>query len=756
MLTKDLQKIIKLASETENTKELGAYWQNRYASLFDKNEIFRLSDKTIQLLKQKNVDNPATPFGEIVLVNHLDSNNSLDEIKLQNTVETAVRFLDALIDKVDFSKEAYNIVKKYRKIGLGIADFNEYLKTQQGKKELDEIDYVGHLISTVSYRASESLAEEKGVCQNWEKIHKHLRAKSFEYWQNVETGRILNGIEIKEKFGNQEAVDESSFEIVPRRNSNILLFPPDQEWQIWSDRDETAPKTVIDKSELKTEEKPFEEKKEEATKQEFVKNPFASKPVNNKAVKKDDDKKQSLVSEFQPGELAKFVKENDPKNGNIYQVAAVDSDNGSFRYKIQGDGQEFEALENNLEIVELGSILNKVNQGPEIKEVIKEVPVEVEKIVEVPQKSDKTSIRVFARGIILKENQVLVVDKDEKVELPGTKIYEANNIEKTLLNYLEKTYGISAKIVDEVGTSTDPENNIINIGYLLNAEDLPYQKDFVWRRVDDKNLPQNTTLLIKKHKRRQQIVENLKADLERKVKTVEKELQERILQNEKTNIYSTHSKGSTPNVVKKITKNNHMSKYILKLERLIKTNTFGDILVTIQYDPEGPKVVLAQSESVKGELQQTLNSFLDLINFTLASGIAPSSIANRIEKIPSKGPKLPINDLLYVVAAALKEAPGNVEKIDPHILKEVSEDEEYKKIESFAGPETTFESTEKEDVQPPKPEKKESPKSLSQILKGDEDDSEDENDDVPEIKYDSESDSSERPAGFSFNPFSKR
>ena len=236
--------IEKLAS-FEATEDLSKYWAERYQEVLEKG-LFILSDKTKILLSSNEiVDSPATPYGDLVLVKHLDKNNNLDEILLQSTIETVVRLLDVSLEVIPFSENAYQMVSKYRKIALGISDFNLYLDKKEYTSQIQEVDFLGHFISHHSYRVSEGLAEEKGVGGLWSKITKHLRPKAFEYWINTETLETKTGLELSETL-DQELINQSNFTIIPRRNSHILLFPPDLEWQIWSDRDDTAPVTNLE------------------------------------------------------------------------------------------------------------------------------------------------------------------------------------------------------------------------------------------------------------------------------------------------------------------------------------------------------------------------------------------------------------------------------------------------------------------------------------------------------------------------------
>lgn len=236
-----------IVAQSEKTKELSEYWKNRYDLILN-NNLFIVSEKTSQILENNDpiIDKPITPFGDISLINHLDANLILDETKLQSTVETAVRFLDGALEVINFSSEARFIVSQYRKIGLGIADISQYLEKNNQSSQLDLIDQLGNLISNAAYRASETLAMEKSPCKNWDKLKKHLRPKSFELWTTPNSEEKRTGLALSYEF-DLESIKKSDYEIIPRRNSNILLFPADLEWQIWSDRDETAPPTPVEK-----------------------------------------------------------------------------------------------------------------------------------------------------------------------------------------------------------------------------------------------------------------------------------------------------------------------------------------------------------------------------------------------------------------------------------------------------------------------------------------------------------------------------
>jgi hypothetical protein len=230
--------IINIVASSERTPQLAEYWVKRYKKFLEE-KLFVISDKTKLLLSQTDLTtSPTTPFGHIDLPRFVNKNKGLEEVALQNTVETAIRFLDSCIDKINFSDDSKSVVVEFRKIGLGVIGFDEYLIAKNATSKEDEINYLGNIISGSAYRASEALAEDKGVCGKWNSIKIELRPKPFEFWYDTVNGDIKNGLELMEEF-DQDNIKQSNFEIIPRRNSHILLYPKECSWQLWSDRDES-------------------------------------------------------------------------------------------------------------------------------------------------------------------------------------------------------------------------------------------------------------------------------------------------------------------------------------------------------------------------------------------------------------------------------------------------------------------------------------------------------------------------------------
>ncbi len=309
--TTQIQSIAIQISKIEPTIELQNYWSNRYQELLE-SKFFVISTKTTNIIiKNQKIINPVTPFGYIVIDKFLIPSGSIDEILLQNTLETAIRFLDACLDVIDFEPEVKKIVNGYRKIGVDIEGFEDYMLDSFAKtgnnNELEQIDYIGNLVSNVCYRVSESLAEEKGTCANWDRINKIVKAKPFEYWFNESTGEIKNSLELMEII-NVDSVDESGWEIYPRRNSHILIYPKTPEWKIWSDRDET----IVTKVQPNIEEVPVVQSPDTIIE--------TSKITNDtlESIKQIKDDKITIVKDIEDSEINSAENNQNTKNSNNF------------------------------------------------------------------------------------------------------------------------------------------------------------------------------------------------------------------------------------------------------------------------------------------------------------------------------------------------------------------------------------------------------------------------------------------------------
>jgi ADP-ribose pyrophosphatase YjhB (NUDIX family) len=772
MLNDKSLEILKTAASAENTPELQAYWQKRYEELYTK-QLFALSPRTEDVVaSQIPGDKPTTAFGELNLVTHLDVNNNFDEVRLQTTIESAIRLLDSLLDIIKFTPQAHQVVNQYRKIGLGISNFKDYLAIRKPTSELDEIDYIGNMVSSLCYRASESLAEEKGTCGNWDKIKTHLRAKSFEYWYNLDTGEIKNGLELSEEF-DETSVIQSNYQIVPRRNSHLLLFPSELEWQIWSDRDETSPPTdlapapLIDPDstgtsatnevsntslnsslnsildietnpdlpvsdtpnsiqvELPNEDalKPLDEpasaisaihktaseklqipviqEDQPAKAQEtdapnslhfdlrpIKPNGSGQEPVESAEQKlqpnsseqpaKSDSESSSFKAEtkteaqFQVGELVQISSGQSKFQNQVFQVGEIFSSSDKAEYKLIGQDEVENQVwtETDLRAVDLFDILDKINLQPSLS---------------------SQSRRIWVHAILTHNHEIAVYQQNGANHLPGGELPWNESPEQGLIKILQNKFNLQAHIADDLGSSLElgasPEQSAIHLAFLVDAQEKEQAGLKFVKTTQLGDLPTHLQVLINKYNRRQIFHSNWSAKLESLQASHAKELAR--LQNSgdlpnqtlqqvqnKENlahypVVQTNTNSHFYPNQEQLQNNSNMSKYALKLEQLVQTNAFGDIAVTLQYDAQGPRMISLANHQLEPELKHLLETILSILNFMLTRRIAPSEIASLIEREPEDGLNLPINDLLRVVAASLKEAPSTVNNINPDILQDV-------------------------------------------------------------------------------------
>ena len=126
-----------------------------------------------------------------------------------------------------------------------------------------------------------------------------------------------------------------------------------------------------------------------------------------------------------------------------------------------------------------------------------------------------------------------------------------------------------------------------------------------------------------------------------------------------------------------------MSKYSLKLEQLVPTNQFGDVLLTIQYDGLGPKLVTLLSENISVSTKQVTQTMLSLVNFMLAKNIAPTEIATLLHSQNEHKDDTEVNAILGIIGNSLSEAPASVVNLDPSILVSVDPDAVKEYVQSL-------------------------------------------------------------------------
>ena len=169
-------------------------------------------------------------LGSVNLKQHM-KDGKLDEEKVKQTVTTAIRMLDNVININYYSVEtSENSNMKHRPIGLGLMGFQDTLYMQNisynSQEAVDFADRSMELISYYAINASSDLAKERGTYKTYEgslwsqgifpkdsiKILKENRGEDY---INVDETETLDWKELREKVKKQGM-----------RNSNVMAIAP--------------------------------------------------------------------------------------------------------------------------------------------------------------------------------------------------------------------------------------------------------------------------------------------------------------------------------------------------------------------------------------------------------------------------------------------------------------------------------------------------------------------------------------------------
>jgi hypothetical protein len=112
-----------------------------------------------------------------------------------------------------------------------------------------------------------------------------------------------------------------------------------------------------------------------------------------------------------------------------------------------------------------------------------------------------------------------------------------------------------------------------------------------------------------------------------------------------------------------------MSKYTIKLEQLVSSDNFGDLVLTIQYDFQGAKIISVKGEKISMELSSQVTPMLNMFNFCLTKGIPTHEV---VDQMLVGTPSTQMDKLLAVVLNSVKEAPARIQDIKQESVIEIS------------------------------------------------------------------------------------
>ena len=170
-------------------------------------------------------------LGSINVLNHLHKDGEVDFDKLKNTIHTAVRMLDNVID-INFypTKEASNSNLKNRPVGLGVMGIHDVLHVKNIPIDSDEAvdwnNYFFEFYSKEAILASSNLAKERGSYENYEGSLWSQDILPIDSWKNLHNYRKSE----KSKIGKPESLNwldvRESIKLNGMRNSNVMAIAP--------------------------------------------------------------------------------------------------------------------------------------------------------------------------------------------------------------------------------------------------------------------------------------------------------------------------------------------------------------------------------------------------------------------------------------------------------------------------------------------------------------------------------------------------
>jgi Ribonucleotide reductase, barrel domain len=353
---KSVEELFYLAASSEKTPELRDFWLARYRQLLANVDNFLIHQKTFDLFELQSIARPSTPIAEVVLKGSLKEDNTISVSDIQDVVYTGVRFLDALLDVIPFDEIARAKVSEYRKIGLGIFELEQYITLHKNSNKVELVDTIGDLFSNLAYRASESLAEEKGSPTSWGLLKKILRPKVFEKWINSETGEVYDGLYLT-SVKSQEEVLNSQISIITRRNSSLLLLPQTKQWSKWSDREMVRP----------IQSQPVQQQQSIQTNQELS-------PLPEFRTIQDEKNEAGInplevKSEFEVGEIVKIISKTSPYVGKVGQVTGVKKVEHEDIFLLSGSNEDISKIEwrsGDLRSIESETLISELDKNAAI------------------------------------------------------------------------------------------------------------------------------------------------------------------------------------------------------------------------------------------------------------------------------------------------------------------------------------------------------------------------------------------------------
>lgn len=714
----DLTKIISSIAESENTPELRSYWERRFNSLLN-GGIFTLNQNTLDVLENNQVINkPITPYGTINISKLLNEDSTINEVELQNTIDASVRLLDNILDAISGEDHVIKVMHDFRKIALGISNYDVYIHANAENK-LIQIDTLGNLFSNGAYRSSESIAEEKGACKAWDTIKTRLRNKTFEYWYHTETSKVVDAHTLNQEFS-QESVIDSGYEIIPRRNSHILVYPNDPQWAIWNDRHvETNINNNKDSSTVKKEQDP--KMLEEKTNDQIPLLPDEGTQSENQIIEKPIT--HEIITEEAIEPVLNLGKFEDNKDTDQSPAESNEKDNPANESMESSTHADQAITDTTLED-------NKAKQStPKLELAAGSEHVE-EHAEDIP------SFEIITESNHLDEHNphyqigelVTITDKNSPFFKITAQVVDISRIKDTDLYTLKSTHDEINEVIwrAEQLTSVDlfelldrinitPKNskqgsNVVIQAFVINEENkILVSTEGSKHHLPEFNLPHNAIpeqvlprLFSEKYNTGFKIVQEIGSavefsqtncdfkvilsfqgniDFETELPNTEwmrfRDAQfslspsTRVICNkfnksklttmnhhQASNMNQNTAPSQPNNTSQHAIANKAMSQYIFKLENIVQSQLFGNVTVNFKYEDGKPFLTDVSGQQLNPELNYFADVVMHFANHLLSLDQTPIEISQFLSKISDQDNTIQMNELLKLIAESIKNAPA--------------------------------------------------------------------------------------------------
>ena len=170
-------------------------------------------------------------LGSVNLPNHLKEDGELDEKKIENTVATAIRMLDNVIDINYYAvPQAKNSNAKHRPIGLGLMGFQDALYIRKTPYASDEaVEFADNSMEMISYyaiKSSSDLAKERGTYSSYEGSLWSQGIMPLDSINIVENQRSEGYIEVDKSTKMDWSALKKIVKTQGMRNSNVMAIAP--------------------------------------------------------------------------------------------------------------------------------------------------------------------------------------------------------------------------------------------------------------------------------------------------------------------------------------------------------------------------------------------------------------------------------------------------------------------------------------------------------------------------------------------------